>query len=63
MPIMVLNLKHKGQLAVSKDADMLLNSQDLSIDTVIAKGRYLVQTGQPLVYGTFEKSQQYATGG
>lgn len=63
-PAQVLGLKQKGQLAVGKDADMLLlNSHDLSIDTVIAKGRCLVQSGQPLVYGTFEKPQQYATGG
>lgn len=42
-PAQVLGLKQKGQLAVGKDADMLLlNSHDLSIDTVIAKGRCLV---------------------
>lgn len=63
-PAQVLGLKQKGQLAVSKDADMLLlNSQDLTLDTVIAKGRCLVSAGKPLVYGTFEKPQQCATGG
>ncbi|MFN3711270.1 MAG: beta-aspartyl-peptidase [Alishewanella aestuarii] len=63
-PAQVLGLKQKGQLAVGKDADMLLlNSHDLSIDTVIAKGRCLVKDGQPQVYGTFEKPQQFATGG
>ncbi|CAM5190026.1 beta-aspartyl-peptidase [Alishewanella longhuensis] len=63
-PAHVLGLKQKGQLAVGKDADMLLlNSQNLSIDTVIAKGRRLVSAGKPVVYGTFEKPQQCATGG
>lgn len=63
-PAQVLGLKQKGQLAVGKDADMLLlNSQDLTIDWVIAKGRCLVSEGKPLVYGTFEKPQQCATGG
>ncbi|EIW87944.1 isoaspartyl dipeptidase [Alishewanella agri BL06] len=63
-PAQVLGLKQKGQLAVGKDADMLLlNSHDLSIDTVIAKGRCLVKDGRPRVYGTFEKPQQFATGG
>jgi beta-aspartyl-dipeptidase (metallo-type) len=63
-PAQVLGLKQKGQLAVGKDADMLLlNSHDLSIDTVIAKGRCLVKDGRPQVYGTFEKPQQFATGG
>ena len=63
-PAQVLGLKHKGQLAVGKDADMLLlNSQSLSIDTVIAKGRRLVSAGKPVVYGTFEKPQQCTTGG
>lgn len=62
-PAQVLGLKQKGQLAVGKDADMLLNSHDLSIDTVIAKGRGLVKDGRPRVYGTFEKPQQFATGG
>lgn len=63
-PARVLGLKQKGQLAVGKDADMLLlNSHALSIDTVIAKGRCLVKDGRPRVYGTFEKPQQFATGG
>jgi beta-aspartyl-dipeptidase (metallo-type) len=63
-PAQVLGLKQKGQLAVGKDADMLLlNSHDLSIDTVIAKGRCLVKDGRPRVYGIFEKPQQFATGG
>ncbi|MCB5228220.1 beta-aspartyl-peptidase [Alishewanella sp. 16-MA] len=63
-PAQILGLKQKGQLAVGKDADMLLlNSQSLSIDTVIAKGRRLVSAGKPVVYGTFEKPQQCTTGG
>ena len=60
----ILGLKQKGQLAVGKDADMLLlNSQDLTLDTVLAKGRCLVRAGTPIVWGTFEKPQHSATGG
>lgn len=54
-PAAILGLSHKGRLAVGLDADVvLLRRDDLQIDTVIAKGRLLVQSGQPLVKGTFE---------
>lgn len=63
-PAQILGLKQKGQLAVGKDADMLLlNSQDLTLDTVLAKGRCLVRAGTPIVWGTFEKPQHSAMGG
>ncbi|WP_423187203.1 beta-aspartyl-peptidase [Alishewanella sp. d11] len=63
-PAQVLGLKHKGQLTVGKDADMLLlNRQDLSLHTVIAKGKTLVSNGKATVFGTFEKPQHCATGG
>lgn len=63
-PANILGLKQKGQLAVGKDADMLLlNRHDLSLDTLFAKGRCLVSAGKPVVWGTFEKPQHCATGG
>lgn len=47
----------KGRVKEGLDADLLiLNSDNLSIDTVIAKGRIMVSQGKPIVFGTFEKA-------
>lgn len=55
-PAAVLGLQQKGRLAPGLDADLLLiRRDDLQIDSVIAKGRILVQGGQALVRGTFER--------
>lgn len=55
-PAAILGLKQKGRIAAGLDADLvLLRRDDLSIDTVIAKGKLLVQQGQALVKGTFER--------
>ena len=45
----------KGSLAVGKDADLLILSPDLEIESVMAKGRLLIRQNQFLVKGTFEK--------
>ncbi|WP_337879583.1 beta-aspartyl-peptidase [Rheinheimera sp.] len=55
-PAQVLGLKQKGRIATGLDADLvLLRADDLQIDSVLAKGRLLVQQGLPLVKGTFER--------
>lgn len=55
-PAAVLGLQQKGRLAPGLDADLvLLRRDDLQIDSVIAKGRMLVQGGEALVRGTFER--------
>lgn len=55
-PAAVLGLKQKGRLAPQLDADLvLLRRDDLAIDSVIAKGKMLVQHGKALVKGTFER--------
>ncbi len=55
-PAAILKLHQKGQIAYGKDADVvLLNKKDLSIDTVIARGRIMVESGKAVVKGTFEK--------
>lgn len=47
--------KRKGRIKEGLDADiLLLNERDLSIDTVIAKGKVMVFGGKITVYGTFE---------
>jgi beta-aspartyl-dipeptidase (metallo-type) len=44
----------KGSLAEGKDADLLILTPDLEIDSVMAKGRLLILQNQILVKGTFE---------
>ena len=44
----------KGCLAVDSDADMIILDENLLVDTVIAKGKVMVQNKKVLVKGTFE---------
>jgi len=54
-PAKVLKLNQKGKIEVGKDADLvLLNKEDLSIDTVIALGKVMVRSRNAIVKGTFE---------
>jgi beta-aspartyl-dipeptidase (metallo-type) len=54
-PARALGLKRKGVLAEGLDADVvLLRKEDLSVDTVIARGRILMRAGRVEVKGTFE---------
>ena len=54
-PADLLKLGSKGRLAAGMDADVvLLNPADLSIHTVIAKGRVMMKAGTLLVKGVFE---------
>ncbi len=54
-PARILKLKDKGRLAAGMDGDLVLISPDrLEIDTVIAKGRIMLEGGSLLVRGTFE---------
>ena len=45
----------KGCIKVKADADLVLINDDLTIDKVWAKGRLMVESGHPIVLGTFEK--------
>ncbi len=54
-PADLLKLGRKGRLAAGMDADVvLLDPADLSIHTVIARGRVMMKAGRLLVKGTFE---------
>jgi len=44
----------KGSLGPGKDADVLLLTEDLMVDTVMARGRIMVRDGQAVVRGPFE---------
>ncbi len=49
-------LKSKGSIETEKDADIvLLNKDDLKINTVIARGKVMYQNGEVKIKGTFEK--------
>ena len=54
-PARILKLQQKGSLSKGKDADIvLLDKKDLKIQSVIARGRLMVDHGMVLVKGTFE---------
>ncbi|HJV30825.1 MAG TPA: beta-aspartyl-peptidase, partial [Bacillales bacterium] len=54
-PAGILKLKQKGIVAEGKDADLvLLNKNDLMIDSVFALGKVMVNEGKAIVKGTFE---------
>jgi beta-aspartyl-dipeptidase (metallo-type) len=46
--------REKGSLDTGKDADILILNGDLSLESVMAKGRLLVHERQVVVKGTFE---------
>lgn len=49
-----LGLSQKGTITSGADADILLLTQELQLDTVIAKGNMLMTNGQLLCKGTYE---------
>ena len=53
-PAGCLRLPGKGAVRVGADADLVLLDRDLGIETVLAKGRFLVKDREPLRLGTFE---------
>jgi len=56
-PSDVLGLGNKGRLAADKDADIvLININNLQIDSVFAKGKLLVKSGKAVMFGTFESN-------
>ena len=58
-PARMLKLRNKGRLDTGYDADLcLLDESSLELDTVIAKGKIMVQSKKPIVFGTFEKSKK-----
>ncbi|MGM0846665.1 MAG: beta-aspartyl-peptidase [Bacillota bacterium] len=54
-PAKILKLTKKGSLEEGKDADVVLvDKETLKIDTVLAKGKVMVEKGGAVVKGTFE---------
>lgn len=57
-PATILKLNGKGRIAPGMDADLILaDIHTLAIDTVLAKGRVMVEGGTPVVHGTFESEK------
>lgn len=50
----VLRLERKGRLEVGADADLVVLGEDGGIADVMARGRWHVREGRPVVKGTFE---------
>jgi beta-aspartyl-dipeptidase (metallo-type) len=48
-------METKGTIEEGKDADLLILGNDLALDTVIAKGRVMIDRGEVIVKGTFEE--------
>jgi beta-aspartyl-dipeptidase (metallo-type) len=46
--------QNKGSLEEGKDADLLILSTDLKIESIMAKGQMMIHRGEVLVKGTFE---------
>jgi beta-aspartyl-dipeptidase (metallo-type) len=56
----LLRLPRKGRIEVGADADLVVLDATDRIRDVMAKGRFLVRAGEPLVVGSFERSRTKA---
>jgi len=52
----------KGALAPGKDADVVLLTEDLMVDTVLARGRVMVRDGRAVAKGPFEDRDAFDYG-
>jgi beta-aspartyl-dipeptidase (metallo-type) len=51
----ILKLENKGIIKEGMDADLLLLNDDYTINSLIARGKTMVENGEHLAKGTFEK--------
>ena len=57
-PARNLKLSKKGQIRCGNDADIVIFSEQWEIDSVLAKGKWLMRNGEILRYGTFESRNE-----
>ncbi|NLY21491.1 MAG: beta-aspartyl-peptidase [Tissierellia bacterium] len=50
-----LKLSRKGCIEENRDADLLILDSNLNLESVIAKGKWLMKNGEILKYGAYEK--------
>ena len=55
-PASILKLRNIGTIELDKQADLLIMNKDLTIDCVLCKGKTLVQHGNAVRFGIFERS-------
>lgn len=53
----LLRLPHKGRVALGADADLLALDREGRVDSVLARGAWLVRRGEIVVFGPFERSR------
>lgn len=53
-PARLLLLKHKGRLEAGADADLVVLGSGGEVEDVMARGRWHVRSGRPVVWGKFE---------
>jgi beta-aspartyl-dipeptidase (metallo-type) len=51
----VFGFSAKGCIEVGRDADITILDGDMNVDTVIARGKVMVESGRAIVKGTFEE--------
>jgi beta-aspartyl-dipeptidase (metallo-type) len=56
-PARVLRLPHKGRLATAADADLVVLDGKGAVTDVMARGRWHVRDGKPVVWATFETGE------
>ena len=54
-PADVTGLSGKGRIAAGRDADLVAFDADWRIQTVIARGRVMVERGAPVMRGMFDR--------
>ena len=54
-PAKNLGLKNKGEVKVNSDADLCFLNSTLKLNTVIANGKFMMQDGELVVRGSFER--------
>ena len=54
-PAKNLGLKNKGEVKVNSDADLCFLNSTLKLNTVIANGKFMMQHGELVVRGSFER--------